>query len=242
MTVSLMQKIRRIFLVLVALVFSIGAFAETGRADSVVVVLNTGFSGGGLIPQGSQDPNWVYEGATDFSLNPIASGGPAWVVQPNPAWVNFFADAAWIGPTSDSGTTNMPPGLYTYSFTFNLASDLQNLSIALEFGTDDLFDSFTLNGIEIHPPATVGNGFKTNPSNPNTLPFTVSSSNQSLFNVGGQNVLQITVHNKLFNDNPTPTGFILRGAITASSVPEPTSGLLLLSGFLTAGVYLRFRS
>jgi hypothetical protein len=210
-------------LVLASFLFSMVAVSPAAAAP--IIVCNTGQLVGctGTVADGLVDPNYV---VTQAPLPTLA--GAATVVIPDGfplpgSWIANGADSKWIGPTPNDADSNGAIGNYTYRTTF-LLTDLNpaTASITGSWATDNNGVDILINGVStgqttcfacfgVLTPFSINSGFVIGL---NTLDFVLT-------NGGGPTGLRVDD----ISGTANPLG---------TSVPEPTSLLLLAIGLAAA--------
>lgn len=223
-----------------------GASITTGMADWRFVDFQTY---GGSLTSGQ-----VYA-----DTNAAATADAAAVaIARNPGWIaesSVGPGARWISAL-DSGATSGIHGLYTYELTLTappLAAGTYRISG--QFSSDNLVDSFTVNGNQILPGLALNSVYSFQstyvvPVNtaPTDITLRVRVYNEALYSTPysppySMSFPQVQFPNGVTpqNSDQNPTGFILSGEAVLVPAPQAAlGGLSLLAGLGFAG-YLRRR-
>ena len=160
----------------------------------------------------------------------------AQAVTSNPAWVT---GTPWISLEQD---TLGPSGYYSYVTTINDAGitgadpTISFNGLSVSFGADDLLIAFVING-------ALSGGFtaQTEATFNQYEDIFLPSGVNSLWNVGGNNTVEIVVYNSEWYYGPNPTGLSVTLQAHYAPVPEPETWALLLAGLGIVGAVTRRR-
>lgn len=195
--------------------------AGNAEGAAVVGLRNTGVDAGGVVLANNTvtDNNYslttVPVGAATVPVAKSSAGG-----FPIPPWLADNALSAWIAPTNlSTGTSDV--GLYIYSMSFTVATDLATTLIHGQWASDNEA-VMKINGNTVS-------------SSPDFLSWTAFSFGAASGLVSGLNVLTFEVTN-----NESVTGLRVEisgedGNIIESAVPEPASLAMWGLGALVMG-------
>jgi hypothetical protein len=206
--------------------------AGPASAAAIVGLYNTGADSGGSGWGVGAGVNLNSKGSDAHWYNAAGNGGHAFTGLPlNPNWTSNDATSRWITLTPQGSTSYDPttPGNYTYTLSFDLATDdAAGAFFTGRFLVDNEITSIFLNNTEI---------FKTGGS---FDAWTAFSSSPGAF-VSGTNTLAFNVLNLAQNGN-NPTGlrveFLTNGV---AAVPEPATWAMMIGGFGLIGLAMRRR-
>ncbi len=151
------------------------------EAEVIDTLFSTGVSEAGVpLPPGTTDPHWF---ETD-------TGDPLLTMAPNPAWIDGTNSSQWTGVVS-SGSTNVPPGNYSFSTQFDLSDyDISTATLSIMGAVDNSLGSVLLNGVRTGISFAGFGAFQG--------PFTIHSGW-----VQGINILEFNLINSGTSDNPS---------------------------------------
>jgi hypothetical protein len=125
------------------------ALFESGSAGDLVVNADAAVACGGTPPSTPRRlstgvADWRVTGVPDEKSAGATTPRDATVVTPPSAWVTSTADAAWVDPFGDGGTTSDPEGTYEYELAFDGPGTL----VVEEYASDNPVE-FSLDGTPI---------------------------------------------------------------------------------------------
>jgi hypothetical protein len=125
------------------------ALFESGSAGDLVVNADAAVACGGTPPSTPRRlstgvADWRVTGVPDEKSAGATTPRDATVVTPPSAWVTSTADAAWVDPFGDGGTTSDPEGTYEYELAFDGPGAL----VVEEYASDNPVE-FSLDGTPI---------------------------------------------------------------------------------------------
>jgi hypothetical protein len=174
------------------------------------------------------DVNNALPGLNAATFN-IGTGGIWTAPVAGSSWVSFDPNSAPLGGSID------PNGTYTYFSSFTMAAGDNSFSGSLTVMADDTTNVW-LNGHELLHDGLIGGDTKCSDNTPNCItPFT--------FDLAAGGWLQAGVNTLSFNVEQTglaSQGLDYAGTVTGSTVPEPSTLLLLGTGVMgSAGALFR---
>ena len=154
--------------------------------------LSTGYDqeAGLTIAEGALDDDYRVLDPFDFESDPIVLVSDGF---PIPPWLPNSETSGWLVPNADPDA-NAPPGLYTYTISFELEGEVDAETVTLigRWATDNSGIDVVVNGT---PTGLTGGGFTAWTEFP-------ENAGLGLF-VDGENTVEFLVDNAPPNDNPT---------------------------------------
>jgi len=180
--------------------------------------------------------NW--EAARSYTDGVLDTTGydEAKAVTSNPAWVTGIP---WISLEQDTLGLS---GYYSYVTTINdtsitgLDPAISFSGLSINFAADDLLRAFVINGV-------IYDGFtaQTQATFDRYEDIFLPSGVNTLWNVGGDNTVEIIVYNSEWYYGPNPTGLSVTLQASYAPIPEPEAWVMLLAGLGIVGAVTRKR-
>jgi hypothetical protein len=205
-------------------------------AFAAVLVLSTTFASADTVTLLSNSGSVKYAGY-DSVIHDVNNPQPGL----NAATFNIGTGGIWTAPVGGSSWVSFDPnsgpgggsidanGTYTYFTSFTMAAADNSFTGSLTVMADDTTNVW-LNGHEILPDGAIGGDAKCSDLQPNCItPFT--------FDLAAGGWLQAGVNTLAFNVEQTglaSQGLDYAGTVTGSTVPEPSTLMLLGTGLMSS--------
>jgi len=228
------RSMKKPLLMAASVALSFGALLGSAPAfaDPATDIRSTGETDQWMVKYLGASQNW--EASRNYANGVLDYAGyvQAQAVTSNPAWVT---GTPWISQEQDTLGLS---GYYSYVTTINVGADPTTSfsGLSVNFAVDDLLIAFVING-------TVYDGFtaQTQATFDRYIDTFIPSGVNTLWNVGGDNTVEIVVYNSDWYYGPNPTGLSVTLQASYAPIPEPETWAMLLAGLGIVGVVTRRR-